>query len=74
MVKKRIEWLATALFIIAGVSISTKVRYFEYSYVFFAIGHTIYSVIFLIEKRWTLLLSNIFFLSIDFIGMYNWII
>jgi len=72
--KKSIDWFATILLITAGVLISAKLPYFEYSYILFFIGHLIYVVLFSIEKRYSLILANLFFMTIDLIGVYNWIL
>ena len=73
-IRKIFNWIASALLIIAGVLISGKFKYFEYSYILFFIGHLIYVVNFIKDKEYRYVVANLFFLSIDVLGIYKWII
>lgn len=73
-IRKTINWIASALLITGGVLISSKLKYFEYSYCLFFIGHFIYVVDFIKKKQYSYLTANLFFLSIDILGIYRWIL
>ncbi len=73
-IRKIVNWVASALLITAGILISGKFTYFEYSYILFFIGHLIYVVNFIKDKEYSYVVANLFFLSIDILGIYKWII
>lgn len=73
-IRKIVNWIASALLIIAGILISGKFKYFEYSYILFFIGHLIYVINFIKDKEYSYVVANLFFLSIDVLGIYKWII
>jgi uncharacterized membrane protein YhhN len=72
--KKIFDWIASIFLISAGILISGKFKYFEYSYILFFIGHLIYIINFIKQKEYSYVSANIFFLSIDMLGIYKWIL
>lgn len=72
--KKVIRWIASLLLIASGVLIAGKFKNFEYSYFMFFIGHLIFVVDFLKQKNYSYASANIFFLCIDLLGIYKWIL
>jgi len=72
--KKIFDWIASIFLISAGILISGKFKYFEYSYILFFIGHLIYIINFIKQKEYSYVSANIFFLSIDILGIYKWIL
>ena len=73
-IRKTFNWIASTLLIFGGILISSKLKYFEYSYFLFFIGHFIYVVDFIKEKEYSYLSANLFFLTIDVLGIYRWIL
>ena len=72
--KKIFDWIASLFLIFAGILISSKLKYFEYSYILFFIGHLIYVINFIKQRQYSYVSANIFFLFIDILGIYNWIL
>ncbi len=72
--KKVVNWIASALLITGGILISAKFKYFEYSYLLFFTGHLIYVIDFIKEKKYSYVSANLFFLCIDLLGIYSWIL
>jgi len=74
LIRKTFNWIASALLIIGGVLISSRLKYFEYSYFLFFTGHLIYVIDFIKEKQYSYLSANLFFLLIDLLGIYRWVL
>jgi len=72
--KKIFDWIGSIFLISAGILISGKFKYFECSYILFFIGHLIYIINFIKQKEYSYVSANIFFLSIDILGIYKWIL
>jgi len=70
----RIKWMATTMFVCAGVLISLNLPESKYAFPMFAIGHTIILYVFIQAKDKPMIVQNAFFLCIDILGIYKWII
>tara|TARA_R110002096_G_scaffold69149_1_gene166345 strand:- start:22577 stop:22807 length:231 start_codon:yes stop_codon:yes gene_type:complete len=67
-----LKWLGTALFLAAGLLISSNIEISRYGYVLFGIGHLLFMYVFWKDKP--MLAQNIMFSVIDVWGIYNWFI
>ena len=71
---ERIKWLATFMFVCAGTLISLNIPESKYAFPLFATGHIIAIYVFAILKDKPLIVQNIFFLMIDIIGIWQWLL
>ena len=72
---KLFNWIASTSLILAGALIALKISvdHIYLSYFLFAFGHIIWVINFYQKKEYSVVLANLFFLSIDVIGIFNWI-
>ena len=68
-----IKILSSTFLILAGVLIASKICAVWIAYLLFIIGHLMYIGLFLYKKEYELMVANIGFICIDFIGLYCWI-
>ena len=66
--------MATAMFVCAGILISLNLPESKYAFPMFAIGHVVILYAFIKEKDTPMITQNAFFLCIDFLGIYKWLI
>ena len=71
---ERTKWLATLMFVCAGTLISLNLPESKYAFPLFASGHLIAIYVFVTLRDKPLIVQNIFFLCIDVIGIYQWLI
>ena len=71
---ERIKWSATFMFVCAGTLISLNIPESKYAFPLFATGHIIAIYVFTILKDKPLIVQNIFFLMIDIIGIWQWLL
>lgn len=71
---ERVKWLATFMFVCAGTLISLNLPESKYAFPLFATGHLIAIYVFVTLRDKPLIVQNIFFLCIDVIGIYQWLI
>ena len=70
----RIKWMATTMFVCAGVLISLNIPESKYAFPMFAMGHVGILYAFIKAKDKPMIFQNIFFLCIDILGIYKWLI
>ena len=71
---EKVKWSATFMFVCAGTLISLNIPESKYAFPIFATGHIIAIYVFLLLKDNPLIVQNIFFLMIDMIGIYQWLL
>ena len=71
---EKVKWLATFMFVCAGTLISLNLPQSKYAFPLFATGHIIAIYVFLLLKDKPLVVQNVFFLLIDMIGIYQWLL
>jgi hypothetical protein len=71
---ERVKWLATFMFVCAGTLISLNLPQSKYAFPLFASGHLIAIYVFTVLKDKPLIVQNYFFLCIDLIGIYQWLL
>lgn len=71
---EKMKWVGTGMFVCAGVLISINIPESKYAFPLFATGHIIAIYVFASLKDKPLLVQNIFFLCIDMIGIYQWLL
>ena len=74
MSSDNMKWIATAMFVCAGVLISFNIPESKYAFPLFATGHIIAIYVFSKAKDKPLIVQNIFFLGIDLFGIYQWLL
>jgi len=74
MSSDNMKWIATAMFVCAGVLISFNIPESKYAFPLFATGHIIAIYVFSKAKDKPLIVQNIFFLGIDIFGIYQWLL
>ena len=62
------------MFVCAGTLISLNLPQSKYAFPLFASGHIIAIYVFTILKDKPLIVQNVFFLCIDVIGIYQWVL
>lgn len=62
------------MFVCAGILISINIPESKWAFPIFASGHMIAIYVFATLKDKPLLVQNMFFLCIDFIGIYQWLL
>ena len=70
----RLKWMATAMFVCAGVLISLNLPESKYAFPMFAIGHITILYAFIKLKDKPMIAQNAFFLCIDILGIWQWLI
>ena len=69
------KWIATTLFIFSGVVISLNLPDIsKWGFVSFLVAHVLLVVVFSKIKDNPMLTQNLFFIGVDFIGIYRWFI
>jgi hypothetical protein len=68
------KWIATILFLFSGAIIASNIAISRWGFLTFLIGHIILVVVFGKKKDTPMLLQNLFFIGIDFVGIYRWFI
>tara|TARA_B110001454_G_scaffold53617_1_gene52495 strand:+ start:463 stop:717 length:255 start_codon:yes stop_codon:yes gene_type:complete len=71
---EQVKWSATFMFVCAGTLISLNLPESKYAFPLFATGHIIAIYVFALLKDKPLLVQNTFFLCIDLIGIYQWLL
>jgi len=71
---EKVKWSATLMFVCAGTLISLNLPQSKYAFPLFATGHIIAIYVFLLLKDKPLIVQNVFFLLIDMIGIYQWLL
>jgi hypothetical protein len=71
---ENLKWFATFMFVLAGVLISLNVEQSKWAFPLFALGHMIVLFVFLKLKDKPMIFQNSFFLSIDLLGIYQWLL
>ena len=71
---RRLKWNATTLFVVAGILISLNIPESKYAFPIFAIGHAVILYVFFKLRDTPMIIQNSFFLCIDFLGIYKWLI
>ena len=71
---ENLKWFATFMFVLAGVLISLNVEQSKWAFPLFASGHMIVLFVFLKLKDKPMIFQNSFFLSIDLLGIYQWLL
>jgi len=74
MSSDNMKWIATAMFVCGGVLISFNIPESKYAFPVFAMGHMLAIYIFSKVKDKPLIVQNIFFLCIDILGIYQWLL
>lgn len=75
MTKKTInnlKWVATLLFLMAGLMLSLNVGVSKIGFLLFFVGHAMLLNVFWRERDWSMITQNGFFIVIDSIGIYRW--
>ena len=70
---KILKWVGTALFITAGMLVSSNVDESKYAFFLFLSGHAIYIYVFSREWDSAMLANNAFFVIVDIWGIYRWV-
>jgi hypothetical protein len=70
----KMKWIATAMFVCAGVLISFNIPESKYAFPLFAMGHCIILYAFIKVKDKPMIVQNLFFLGIDILGIYQWLL
>ncbi len=71
---ERMKWIATFMFVCAGVLISLNLEQSKWAFPLFALGHIIVLCVFLRLKDKPMIFQNSFFLTIDLLGIYQWLL
>jgi len=70
----KIKWVATIMFVCAGTLISLNIEISKWAFPLFTLGHIILIPIFWKQRDMPLVTQNFFFLLIDLLGVYRWLI
>ena len=70
----KMKWIATAMFVCACVLISFNIPESKYAFPLFAMGHCIILYAFIKVKDKPMIVQNLFFLGIDILGIYQWLL
>jgi hypothetical protein len=68
------KWISTITFFIAAFMVASNTEYVKWSFVLFALGHLVYSIMFSVLKDYPMATQGIGFLILDLWGIYNWIL
>ena len=71
---ENLKWFATFMFVLAGVLISLNIEQSKWAFPLFALGHIIVLCVFLRLKDKPMIFQNSFFLTIDLLGIYQWLL
>lgn len=71
---ENLKWFATFMFVLAGVLISLNMEQSKWAFPLFAVGHMTVLFVFLRLKDKPMIFQNSFFLAIDFLGIYQWLL
>ena len=74
MSSNTMKWIATAMFVCGGLLISSNIPISKFAFPIFAMGHILAIYVFSKAKDKPLIVQNIFFLCIDMIGIYQWLL
>lgn len=66
------KWLATILFLSAGLLISLNIEISRFGFICFLAGHIILSLVFFKNRDYPMIVQNLAFIVIDVIGIYKW--
>ena len=69
-----LKWLGSFMFVCAGVLISLNIPESKWAFPIFASGHITVLYVFLKLKDKPMIFQNTFFLCIDILGIYQWLI
>jgi len=67
-----LKWIATILFICAGLMLALNIESSRFGFLMFFTGHIILLACFARERDWAMVTQNGFFIGIDIIGIYRW--
>lgn len=71
---KILKWLSTLFLVVGAILVSLNFSESKWGFITFMIGHSILMYCFIKERDYPLLVQNVFFLVIDFIGIYYWLV
>jgi len=66
------KWIGTALFLFAGVILSSNIDISRWGFFLFLTAHLIYITVFWKVRDYPMLVNNAMFACIDMWGIYRW--
>lgn len=66
------KWIASILFLLAAVAVSSNSEISKYGMILFFVGHIMLTYVFYKHKDNPMIFQNGVFIIVDMYGIYNW--
>lgn len=71
---KSLEWCATGLAVVGAILLALKLDVSGWAFILYLISTVTFSIVFLKERRWSMLVLNLVFVATNMVGIYRWLI